>query len=206
MPEVKGQAYQTAVVLQDFANPGNFRANPTLAAGDVTVDIDGGGFVNLLTLPTVTPAAGVRVSVVLAAAEMNGDIITVRFKDQTSPQEWAELVLVILTTAAASGGDTPGTTTLLARIPGAVQPQTGDGYALLNSLLAGGVFSVAALANAPGGGTDTPGTTILLGRIPGTVQPQSGDAFASLAAGVNVTRVNSIIVHGLGTAANPWGP
>jgi len=98
-PAVKAQAFQTAVVLQDNANPGSFLANPTINAGDVKVDKDGGGFVNLATLPTVVPAAGVRVSVSLSATEMTADIVTIAFISQTSPKPWADLVLVILTTS-----------------------------------------------------------------------------------------------------------
>jgi hypothetical protein len=96
---VKNVAFTTNVVLRDAAAPQNFRANPTLAAGDVTVSGDEGAFGNIATLPTVTPAAGVNVRVSLAQAEMNFDRILLRFKDQTATAEWLELYLVIHTSA-----------------------------------------------------------------------------------------------------------
>ena len=83
----------------DQAVAGSFKANPTLASGDWKVDIDGGGFTNLGTLPSVSPAAGVAVLVTLAQAEMNGDVITVVGSDQTTPKEWSDFSLVFLTTA-----------------------------------------------------------------------------------------------------------
>jgi hypothetical protein len=54
----------------------------------------------------------------------------------------------------AFGGDTSGTTTLLSRIPGTVQPQTGDAYARIGAAGAG--------LTAVG---DTAGTTTLLARL-----------------------------------------
>ncbi len=106
-PAVKAVAWQTAVALQDLANPGSLKANPTLATGDVKVDKDGAGFINVTTLPTVTPAAGRRVAVSLSGTEMNADLVTLQFVDQTVPKEWADVVLVIQTRTAtpAVAGD-----------------------------------------------------------------------------------------------------
>lgn len=87
------------VNLQDMSGNGSFKANPTLAAGDVKVSIDGGALANLGTLPTVTPASGVWVKVTLAQAEINGDNIQVQFIDQTSPKEWCDLGINIKTVA-----------------------------------------------------------------------------------------------------------
>lgn len=98
-PPTKNTAWSTAIMLEDFANPGSFKSSPTLAAGDFKVDIDGAGFGNLTDIPTVTPAAGCRVAITLTAAEMNGDVITIQCIDQTSPKEWADACIVILTTA-----------------------------------------------------------------------------------------------------------
>lgn len=97
-PPVKNEDFKFSVGLEDLANAGSFKANPTLAAGDVKVDKDGAGFSNLTTLPTVTPAGGVRVEVSLSATEMNADVVTVTFIDQTSPKEWADLLISIPTT------------------------------------------------------------------------------------------------------------
>jgi hypothetical protein len=64
------------------------------------VDKDGAGLNNLATLPTNVPAASVCVLVELSATEMNADRVTVVFIDQTSPKEWCDFVLSILTTSA----------------------------------------------------------------------------------------------------------
>jgi hypothetical protein len=94
-PPRKNVSFTFAVALPDMANPGKFKVSPTIAAGDAKVDIDGAGFNNLATLPDVQPAASRRVRVQLSAGEMNGDVITVQCVDQTSPAEWAEVIVVI---------------------------------------------------------------------------------------------------------------
>jgi hypothetical protein len=78
---------------------GSFKSSPTIATGDWKVDIDGGGFNNLATLPTVSPAANIAVLIELSSTEMNGDVITIRGVDQTSPKEWADFFLSIPTTS-----------------------------------------------------------------------------------------------------------
>jgi hypothetical protein len=98
VPAKRGTAYVTYVALIDQASGKLFKANPTLAAGDVKVSIDGGTFNNLTTLPTVTPAAGKQVKVDLSAAEMTGDLITVLFSD-VAGAEWNDLFLKIETSA-----------------------------------------------------------------------------------------------------------
>jgi hypothetical protein len=87
------------VSLEDYANPGNFKSNPTLAAGDVKVSKDGGALANLNTLPSVAPASSVLVTLLLSATEMTADMVSVVFIDQTNPKEWADLVISIPTTA-----------------------------------------------------------------------------------------------------------
>lgn len=98
-PPIKAEDFEFSVCLEDYANPGRFKANPTLASGDVKVSKDGGAFANLATLPAVTPAAGVAVAVELTGTEMNADQVTIVFSDQTSPPEWCDYALTILTTA-----------------------------------------------------------------------------------------------------------
>ena len=77
---------------------GSFKSSPTIASGDWKVDIDGGGFTNLATLPSVSPAAGRAVLIELSSSEMNGDVITIQGVDQTTPKEWADFILSIPTT------------------------------------------------------------------------------------------------------------
>lgn len=99
-PPVINTAFIVYVALQDMANPGSYKASPTLAAGDVKVSIDGGAFNNLGTLPAVTPAAGIAVKVTMANTEMNGDNIFIQFIDQTNPKEWADYAFNVQTVAA----------------------------------------------------------------------------------------------------------
>lgn len=100
-PPVNAVAYITYIALEDMANPGSYKANPTLASGDAKVSIDGGAFNDLATLPAVTPAAGRAVKVSLSAGEMTGDNIFVQMVDQTNPKEWADYAFTIQTVAAA---------------------------------------------------------------------------------------------------------
>jgi hypothetical protein len=76
-----------------------------------------------------------------------------------------------------AGGDTSGTTTLLSRIPGTVQPQTGDAYARVGAAGAGltavGDTRLAHLdadvsSRSTYAGGDTSGTTTLLARLTST--------------------------------------
>jgi len=97
-PPKKGEDFECNITLEDYANPGNFKANPTLASGDVKISKDGGSFANLATLPTVEPASGVSVKLALSSTEMNADKVIITFVDQTSPKEWADFALSIPTT------------------------------------------------------------------------------------------------------------
>lgn len=97
-PPVKNQDFKIRIGLEDMANPGKLKASPTIAAGDFKVDIDGAGFNNLATLPSVSPAAGRAVLIELSAAEMNGDVITVQCVDAAG-NEWADLMFSIPTTS-----------------------------------------------------------------------------------------------------------
>lgn len=97
-PPKKNEDFLIRVGLESVALPGNLQVNPTIAAGDWKVDIDGGGFNNLSTLPSVSPAAGRAVLITLSSAEMNGDVITIQGVDATTPKEWADFLLSIPTT------------------------------------------------------------------------------------------------------------
>lgn len=99
-PPVKNQDFFIQIGLEDYANPGNLKSSPTLAAGDFKVAKDGGALANLTTLPAVAPASSVCVTVTLSATEMNADYVTIVGIDQTSPKEWADIILSIPTTSA----------------------------------------------------------------------------------------------------------
>ena len=98
-PPKKNEDFEFDVCLEDFANPGLFKSNPTLAAGDVKISQNNGALSNLATLPSVSPASSKVVRVQLSSTEMNTDKVTIIFSDQTAPPEWADLSVTILTTA-----------------------------------------------------------------------------------------------------------
>jgi len=91
---VKNSAYIMYVGLPSQANTKTFQSNPTVAAGDFTVRIDGATSNNLATLPVST---GKLVKIALSAAEMNGDNITVLCIDQAGA-EWCDVIINIQTT------------------------------------------------------------------------------------------------------------
>ena len=99
-PPVKNEDFSVQVALEDYANPGNFKSSPTIAAGDFKVAKDGGALANLTTLPSVAPASSVLVTIALSATEMNADVVSIVCVDQTSPKEWADLVISIPTTSS----------------------------------------------------------------------------------------------------------
>lgn len=96
-PPVKNEDFKVRISLMDMSNGGRVKSNPTIAAGDFKVDKDGAGLNDLATLPTVSPAAGPLVLIELSSDEMNADVVTIVCKDQTSPPEWADLVISIPT-------------------------------------------------------------------------------------------------------------
>lgn len=98
-PPKKNEDFLIRIALEDYASPGNLKSSPTIAAGDFKVAVDATALANLGTLPTVSPASTVLVLITLSAGEMNGDVITLVCIDQTSPKEWADLVISIPTTA-----------------------------------------------------------------------------------------------------------
>lgn len=89
-----GQIFYVGLTQQ--ADTKLLQANPTIAAGDFKVSIDGGALNNLGTLPTVTPAAGRAVKITLSAAELNGDNIMVLCVDAAGA-EWCDLAINIQT-------------------------------------------------------------------------------------------------------------
>jgi hypothetical protein len=98
VPAKRATEYICYVCLTSQADNKLFQVNPTLAAGDVKVSLDGGAFNNLTTLPVVTPAGGRAVKVTLSIAEMTADNVEVVFSDAAGA-EWCDLSLNIQTTA-----------------------------------------------------------------------------------------------------------
>lgn len=99
----KNEAYTFGMVLIDSADNLSIKTNPTLATGDYKISKDGGAFANLATLPTVSPAAGNQVEVVLSATEMDADNIMIQAID-VAGAEWNDNFFSI-TTQANSNAD-----------------------------------------------------------------------------------------------------
>src|ERR1035437_2474912 len=93
----KNSAFIFYAGLPSVAGANIFKVNPTLAAADFNVSIDGGALAALGTTPAVTPAGGAMVKFSLAAGEMNGDNITIVCSD--SDAEWKDVIINIQTTA-----------------------------------------------------------------------------------------------------------
>ncbi|MDV6347456.1 hypothetical protein R2083_08005 [Nitrosomonas sp. Is35] len=98
-PPKKNQAFVTYVTLRDATDNLSMKSNPTIAAGDFKISLDGASFVNLTNLPTVTPSGSVGVKLDIPAAQMNADQVLITWIDQSSPKEWADGSLAINTTA-----------------------------------------------------------------------------------------------------------
>lgn len=94
MPK-RGVAYSFPRGLYDATTGGHFRVNPTIAPGDFKLSKDGGAFVNLTTLPIVSPAGSPVVLFQLTAAEMTADRLTILGIDQAGT-EWTEFMEHIL--------------------------------------------------------------------------------------------------------------
>jgi hypothetical protein len=101
-PPVKNEDFEFNVGLPDMSASGRYRVNPTLAAGDVKIIKDHGTGTpsNITTLPSVLNTSWPTVKVALTNTEMNADIVTILFRDQTDPPEWADLLISIPTTSA----------------------------------------------------------------------------------------------------------
>jgi hypothetical protein len=98
-PPKKNEDFNFAIALEDLANPGRYKSNPTIAAGDFTISKDYAAFANLATLPDVEPNSTYQVRLQLSSTEMNADVIFILAHDQTDPPEWADWSFCILTTA-----------------------------------------------------------------------------------------------------------
>lgn len=198
-PPVINTAFITYVALQDMANPGSYKANPTLAAGDVQYSLDGAAFQNLGTLPAVTPASGVAVKVTMASGEMNGDNIFIKFIDQTNPKEWADYAFNVQTVAAGWNVGKTGyalsvagvqaiwdaLTSALTTVGSIGKLLADDINATISSRsshTAADVWAVATrILTAATNITSTGGTTV----------PQTGDSFARIGvAGAGLTNID----------------
>ena len=66
---VAGQTFTFGIGVGSQADTNVLQAAPAIAAGDIRRSINGAAFANLDNLPTVNPAGGKRIEIVLSAAE-----------------------------------------------------------------------------------------------------------------------------------------
>ena len=84
--------FYTSLVSQ--ADTKLMKSNPTIAAGDFKVSVDGGTLNNLATLPSVAPASSKMVKITLSTSEMTGSNITVVCSDAAGA-EWCDQTINI---------------------------------------------------------------------------------------------------------------
>ncbi len=89
-----GEAFAFSIGLVDRSSRPQFKASPTIAAGDFKVSTAGGALANLATLPDVYPAGGKAVRIQLSAAEMSGGTVTVIGSDAAG-SEWDDVIIGI---------------------------------------------------------------------------------------------------------------
>jgi len=81
----------------------DFKANPTLAAGDVTISKDGGNFASIEGAGTfssfvaVAPAGSTSVQIKPDATAMTCKRLVIRFIDQTGTKEWQDQEVIVET-------------------------------------------------------------------------------------------------------------
>lgn len=92
----RGVQYTFVIALTDSG--GAFLTDPTLAAGDFRVSIDGAAYANLMNTPVVSPSGSPAVFVTLTATEMDGDNIIVWGVDQAGA-EWSDVFVAIETSS-----------------------------------------------------------------------------------------------------------
>lgn len=135
---VAGVAYDFDITLLEFATGGIMTA-PPIVAGDFVLVKDEGSEVNLTTLPVAT---GRTVKVSLSGAEL-ATVSRVQILAHDPDGIWGDgswsFPVEPLSIEAALG-------TLTTRVPGVIQPQTGDTYALANG--ASGFAAIKAVVDA----------------------------------------------------------
>jgi hypothetical protein len=96
-PPVRAQEFEIWIGLPSRSSPGDYLVNPTIAAGDFKISKDGSSLVNLANLPTVQPAGGRLVHLSMSDEETDCDAFTIVGVDQSSPKEWADVIICIPT-------------------------------------------------------------------------------------------------------------
>ena len=149
---VAGSTFTLEFSLEDQSNAGLFKANPTLAAGDFMVSIasvNSGAFANVDNIPTVAPASGERVELIISAAETTaagaGGLIFIRGKDAAG-DEWYDTNFSVRVHAAT--GDAALTGDAMTLADDAITAAKIAANAITSSELADNAITAAKIADA----------------------------------------------------------
>lgn len=185
VPPKKNTAWTVGVEVRSQLDPNSFQSAPTIAAGDFKISIDRSAYANLTNLPT---ASGTMITLVLTAAEMNGDEIKVQAFDVAGAQ-WAGRTWTFYTTANRIDDLASQLTTIAGYVdtevlPASIRAALGLAAANLDTQLT----AIAALDAAIKAKTDA----LIFTK--------------ALELDVNVQSINGVTVNGAGTIPSPWGP
>lgn len=84
----RGFAYEFYSTVTSRLDGRIFQVSPTIISGDFQISKDGGAFVNLANIPTVTPSGTQSIHFSLTATEMEADKILIMGVD--SGDEWSD--------------------------------------------------------------------------------------------------------------------
>lgn len=178
VPPKKNTAYVFYVGLVSQADTKLLQVNPTIAAGDFKVSIDGGALANPASIPAVTPAGSRMVQISLSAAEMNGDNITVVMSDAAGA-EWCDQIANLQTSVRQIDD-------LSTYSGGAVSSVTGN--------IGGNVTgTVGSVVGAVGSVTGSVGSVVgAVGSVTGAVGSVTGNIGGNLLGTLSSTERNAI--------------
>jgi hypothetical protein len=202
-PAKRATAWIGYVSLVSQADTKLMKSNPTIAAGDFKVSLDGGTLNNLATLPTVTPASGVMVKISLSAGEMTADNVTVVCIDAAGA-EWCDLVFNLQPSVAqlddlATAANLATLATYVDTEVAAIKTKT-DFLPSATAGAAGGLFIAGTNAATT---ITTSLTTTFTGNLTGSVASVTG-AVGSVTGNVggNVTGSVGSVVAGVTVTTN----
>ena len=193
LPPVRGATFTFLISLVSQADTDIFQTSVTLAAGDVTVSLDGGGVVNITNLPTEIAATGILV-VAMTAAQMTADVVTVRFHDAAGA-EWQDALVTIYT-----GAQTFDTTDA---IVDTIEGQTDDIGVAGAGLTALGDIRIANLdTTVSSRGTADPADAMTL--TAGSLADIADEVWDELIAGHLGVGSTGAALNAAGAAGDPW--
>lgn len=148
-PCVAGTAYQFPAFVVSQADTDVFQTSVTLAAGDVKVSKDGGGYSNIAALPTEVGTDG-ELTTILSTGETTGatKYITVKFHD-AADDEWQDVAYIVPMSTAVTDY---ATSSALATVDGnvdAILADTGtDGVVLADGAITADKIATNAITAA----------------------------------------------------------